>query len=250
MIFTLYELYSYCPEFDDPEDWDDGDIWGDWDDYDDWESGSDPLIPSIQQSSTLTSSQQAKLEEALQKLIREGCMQQALYDALVSNNVKLDFGMLPNAVNPATYNPYNKSIKFKENGSITAENLKEELFHAWQDAYYPGGTAQYGKDTQGNKLPGLVNIEFEAKFYRDIIEHPDGLCCNAFGENLPDNLYQEYYAWIESIRFSGSLSFSNSDYGKWLNYFQQYDKNYTSPMSDDLLTPKALRDLISNATCF
>ncbi|WP_294068265.1 hypothetical protein [Proteiniphilum sp. UBA1028] len=43
----------------------------------------DPLASAIQQSSTLTSSQQAKLEEALRKLIGEGCMQEALYDALV-----------------------------------------------------------------------------------------------------------------------------------------------------------------------
>ncbi|MDD4582937.1 MAG: hypothetical protein PHR60_01965, partial [Eubacteriales bacterium] len=131
------------PEFDDPEDWDDGDIWGDWDDSYVEEPADDPLVSAIQQSSTLTSSQQAKLEEALRKLIGEGCMQEALYDALVRENVKLDFGMLPNAVNPANYNPYNKSIKFRDYNSITTESLKEELFHAWQSAFYPSGITQY-----------------------------------------------------------------------------------------------------------
>lgn len=58
-----------------------------------------------------------------------------MYDALVNASVKLDFGILPTAVNPANYNPYNKSLKFRENNAITSENLKEELFHVWQDVY-------------------------------------------------------------------------------------------------------------------
>ena len=48
-----------------------------------------------------------KLNEALENLIDEGCMQKALYDALVEKNVKLNFGMVANPTDltaPANYN--------------------------------------------------------------------------------------------------------------------------------------------------
>lgn len=40
----------------------------------------------------------------------------------------------------------------------------------WPDAYYPGGIGRYGKDAQGNKLPGYVDVEFEAKVFTDLIQ--------------------------------------------------------------------------------
>ena len=129
-------------------------------------------LQKIMKSISMTDAQKEKLNQALDDFIKEGCMQKALYDALFNKNVKLDFGMVATPTDtsaPANYNPNNKSIKFKNASEITNANLKEELFHAWQDAYYPGGTAQYGKDAYGNKLPGYVNIEFEAKVFKDTI---------------------------------------------------------------------------------
>jgi hypothetical protein len=118
------------------------------------------------------------------------------------------------------------------------------FFHAWQDAYYPGGISQYAET-------GRVNIEFEAKFFKDLLNNPEMFngCCYAFSGNLPSNLYGEYLNWILDIKSSGTMNFQDSDYQRWLNLFQQYDLNYTSPMSNDLLTPIALRYLINNATC-
>ena len=106
------------------------------------------------------------------------------------------------------------------------------FFHAWQDAYYPGGISQYAET-------GRVNIEFEAKFFKDLLNNPEMFngCCYAF------------LNWILDIKSSGTMNFQDSDYQRWLNLFQQYDLNYTSPMSNDLLTPIALRYLINNATC-
>ena len=169
-------------------------------------------------------------------------MQESLYKALVNKSVQLYFGINTSA-SPASYHPESKGITFANTESITSASLKEELFHAWQDAYYPGGISQYTE-------VGKVNIEFEAKFYQDIIGAPNGLCCITFGVNLPDNLYQEYYAWIESIRLSEKLSFSNSDYVRWLNIFSEYDLYYTSPINSSLSIPYALQELISNSNCF
>lgn len=157
--------------------------------------------------------------------------------------MKLDFGMMTNTA-PGGYNPRTKKVSFSNNEDITSENLKEELFHAWQDAFYPGGISQYLN-------AGKVNIEFEAKLYQDIIEGEDDLCRLAFrGNRIPMEIQNNYYDWIESIRFKPDRSFSDSDYAKWLNLFNQYDPEYGSTTSDNLQRPLALRELIGDSNCF
>ena len=179
-------------------------------------------------------------------------MQESLYKALVNKSVQLYFGINTSA-SPASYHPESKGITFANTESITSASLKEELFHAWQDAYYPGGISQYGKDTQGNKSEGYVNIEFEAKFFKDLLNNPEMYngCCYAFSNyyDYPKGVYDEYQNWIYGIRDSENISFQDNDYQRWLKLFQQYDTNYTSPMSNDLSTPDALRNLIDNSTC-
>ena len=196
-----------------------------------------------------------KLNEALENLIDEGCMQKALYDALVEKNVKLNFGMVANSTDltaPANYNPNNKSINFKTYDEITAANLKEEIFHAWQDAYYPGGTAQYGKDAQGNKLPGLVNIEFEAKVFSDIFNDSDSGCCYAFRlgiDNIPQDLYFKYIRWAYNIR-ENITTLQDTDYQNWLDLFYQFSAEYSSPILENLKSPRAIRDLMNKTECY
>ncbi|MDD4591112.1 MAG: hypothetical protein PHG06_11900 [Parabacteroides sp.] len=231
---------------------DDGNLWDDLDYWDDSyveEPADDPLVSAIQQSSTLTSSQQAKLEEALRKLIGEGCMQEALYNALVSENVKLDFGMKTGTA-PAAYDPNTKKITFNDDVNITGESLKEELFHAWQDAYYAGGIGQYGKDAQGNKLPGYVNVEFEAKVFKDIARNLDHGCCYIFeSDNIPSQIRYAYYSWIESIQ-NNTEPLLGENYMTWLNLFNQYHPEYSSPTNDNLASPLLLNILINSSNCF
>ncbi len=215
------------------------------------DSSGDILLPvpldGIINSHILSPLQLGKLEKALKELINEGCMQETLYNALVSNNVKLDFGMYANPTEtsaPANYDPRERSIKFKDNSSITKDNLKEEFFHAWQDSYYSCGIWQY-------RETGKVNVEFEAKVFKDIIESPDATCCWAFGdvENLPENLSTEYGLWIYGIRES-SISLQDADYRKWLNLYNQYNTEYSFPMHQNLSTPNAIRSLINQSDCY
>ncbi len=194
-------------------------------------------------SHTLSARQYELLLQAFSDLQDEGCMQKALYDALIERNVKLNFGMMTNTA-PGGYKPKTGELLFSDNTSITSAVLKEELFHAWQNAYYSGGIAQYLN-------VGKVNIEFEAKLYQDIIEGEDALCCLAFrGDHIPAEIKNSYYDWIESIRFKPDRSFSDSDYTKWLNLFNQYDLEYGSTMSNNLILPFALRELIGNSNCY
>ena len=200
---------------------------------------------SIIDTHSLSVLQLTKLDAVLKELIKEGCMQQALYDALVGSNVKLNFGMATGVTAAASYDPRDRSIKFKNNNAITKDNLKEELFHAWQDAYYDGGIYQY-------RETGKVNVEFEAKLFKDLLDNPEiyNGCCYAFGPDaLPKHLYNEYIEWIYDIRDSGNMSFQDNDYQKWLNYFQEYNIEYTSTMHPALSQPSALRGLINNSTC-
>ena len=83
----------------------------------------------------------------------------------------------------------------------TGESLKEELFYAWQDAYYPGGTAQYGKDAQGNKLPGYVNVEFETKVFKDLIMEMGSLSA-FYKEDTPEEeaIVRAYGEWIYDVK--------------------------------------------------
>lgn len=202
----------------------------------------DEMHPLIS-SHSLSTPQFELLIQAFNDLQDEGCMQKALYDALIARNVKLNFGMKTNTA-PGGYNPKTGELLFSDNTSITSAVLKEELFHAWQNAYYSGGIAQYLN-------VGKVNIEFEAKLYQDIIEGEDASCCLAFrGDHIPVEIRNNYFFWIESVRFKPDRSFSDSDYTKWLALFDQYDPEYGSATSINLLLPLALRDLIGSSNCF
>ena len=213
----------------------------------DQDTKDNPLI----RSHSLDSSQLELLLKAINefKSKEEDCLLQALYDQLVNKKVKIDFRMYSNPTEnsaAANYDPRYKSISFRENSTITKESLIEELFHAWQDAFYPGGTTQYGKDAQGNKLSGYVNIEFEAKIYKDILDNKNiyNGCCYAFSEDiLSKELYNEYInciydirdSIIDSERDSEKIDFDDSVYEYWLLIFNEYVKEYSSPISKDLL---------------
>lgn len=200
-------------------------------------------LSQLIKSHSLTDQQLSKLDIALGELIKEGCMQKALYDALVSKNVKLNFGMAAGVTAPASYDPRDRSIKFKNNNSITKDNLKEELFHAWQDAFYSGGIWQY-------RETGKVNIEFEAKVFKDIARNLDYGCCYIFGEDhIPRDINIEYNSWIESIQSNPGLLL-NEDYRRWLDLFNQYYPNYSSPKNNNLSLPSSLDKLINTSNCF
>lgn len=59
------------------------------------------------------------------------------------------------------------------------------------------GMQQNSKDFQGNKLPGFVNIEFEAKLFQDVIGGGNDLCWRGFrGDHIPIERSRSYYDWI------------------------------------------------------
>jgi hypothetical protein len=142
---------------------------------------------------------------------------------------------------PAGYYPSTKTFKFRDNDAITSGKLKEEFFHAFQDYFYDGGTAQYADS-------GRVNIEFEAKLYIDV---SNVKCCVGFHlGTVPQETKEQYENWIFSQQ-ENPLTISLKDYQKWLNLFNQYtNKEYSSPLSPHLNTPDALNSIITLSKCF
>jgi hypothetical protein len=189
---------------------------------------------AILRTNYLDVSQTNLLELALNELINEGCLTSTLYNTLVGQGVKLDFKM--GSSYPALYSAYSKTISFNNNSTITSGNLKEELFHALQDAYYSGGIGQYVNS-------GKVNVEFETKLYKDIMLTA---CCCAFNiGNAPENVRTAYNIWVLDIQGDPS-NISNSDYQYWLGLFNQYTPEYSSPLSPNLSTPNLLKSLMLN----
>jgi hypothetical protein len=93
-----------------------------------------------------------------------------------------------------------------------------------------------------------VNIEFEAKLYRDISAP---YCCQAFFETTaPKNVKEGYRKWVDTL-WKNPSSLTQNDYQKWLNLFNQYtNKEYSSPLSPHLNTPDALNSIITLSKCF
>lgn len=92
----------------------------------------------------------------------EDCINRAIYKDLLEKGLKLDFCLDSNFNGNAYYSPVLKKIMFKNQDMIKNSIVfDEELFHAFQDKSYPGGTQQYYTNARGN-------IEFEARLNYDI----------------------------------------------------------------------------------
>ncbi|WP_323405365.1 hypothetical protein [Proteiniphilum sp.] len=212
-----------------------------------------PRLQAIIALFSLTNTQISMLNSALSQLIAEGCLQEAMYNKLVAKNVKLHFGMVENPTDetaPANYYAGSKSLKFKNDNTINADNLKEELFHALQDAYYSGGISQYGKDAQDNKLPGHVNVEFEAKVFKDI-SMVMGSYSAFFKTETPEEIAanDEYGKWIGDVQSYPIFLGEPIVYNYWLNLFNQLNPQYSSPFSNDFKSFHSLKNLIDGTDC-
>lgn len=115
--------------------------------------------------------------------------------------------------------------------SITSGNLQEELFHAAQDAFYPGGTSQYSNI-------GFSNVEFEAKLYRDIV-NVNYLCCTMFSDfTTPLEIKNEYMLMVDQFSKNGFTSFTPATYNLWVDRFRTYNlgTRYALPKSANFNT--------------
>jgi len=198
-------------------------------------------VEKIQNQNNLDSTQTELLKTALENLILEHCLTASVYNSMVNSGIKVNFEMKNDISGAAGYNPSNKTMYFSDNSAICVGNLKEEIFHAWQDANYAGGIAQYS-------VNGKANIEFEAKLFIDIINI---YCCSNFSESAPIEIRNQYIDWVESIKVNGNITISSSDYLIWANRFSQYNQGYLGAIvNSNLTSPEALINIFDFSNCF
>jgi len=135
---------------------------------------------------------------------------------------------------PAQYDPNTNTITFRNSSEINTNNIHEELFHAYQNTVYPGGTAQYSR-----YKPGNTNIEFEAKLFKDIYTALYGGAYNG-DIGFPDSTADKYEKWVRSIAEQGFTLTLLADYSTMLGYFNQYNSEYRGHLLSGLDIPKAI----------
>lgn len=123
--------------------------------------------------------------------------------------------------------------------------MREELYHGYQDAYYPGGTSQYIN-------VGRSNIEFEAHLFKDIVsalETGGGVT----GVPLGNPKHEEYTLWLRYELTNNYTSYPkqiNLDkYFYFLESFKQSYPKYNYPTRPDLY-PNALMNLTNSKIVF
>jgi hypothetical protein len=196
---------------------------------------SDPVVSSY---GNLDDTQRTLFESKINQFKNENCGSQAIYNSLIDKGFKINVKMNSSISTSAGYDPSTNTIQYKDNSSFdNISSTREELVHAFQDSYYPGGTDQYVSD--GQNTTGFSNIEFEAKLLIDL--NTTG-CCSVFN-NFPliKNMYIE---WLDIIRNNGFI-IDDNDYDHWLKEFNKYHPEYSSPLSDKLKSPAALNSISS-----
>jgi len=189
--------------------------------------------PEIEDTSRdLNEQDSVKLERIKLELLKAYCPNQGIFSSVWNT---LNFQMDKNLGSKAFYNPVTGTITFKNYLSINNATVLQEVFHAYQNFFYTGGTAQYVNN-------GKVNIEFEAWVYTDVWLYIDSKPLN-FGENLPKSLQLDYDAWILEIASNGFSSAALQEYEYWLGIFYETFPQYRSPMNPDLELPGAAMDI-------
>jgi hypothetical protein len=201
----------------------------------------------MKNANSLTSDQKATLQALLNTILQD-CIGQATIGYLLSNNDTFNFQMNPTISGQASYNPATGAIDLNNVTTLSAANLEEEFFHAYQNFNYPNGTTQYAGKA------GPANIEFEAKVLKDITWNMDMYNGNGTGGawTLSD---PAYISWIKSITNNFTqypTSFTPTQLTQYFNFipeFLQQNPGYSGDTENSNLNPTAMFSLINSSSC-
>lgn len=209
---------------------------------------TDRLSNLMKLGSNLTTNQKIWVNEVLDEIAKT-CSGKALYANLASAG-KFEWKMDPTLSTPGHYDPVLRRLVLKDQSSLNVIVIAEELFHAYQDLAYPNGTDNYTNN-------GRINIEFEAKVWRDLMilsmSGPTGTgpsCCSTVNNVQEIN----YLNWLLSISDNGTKGPGN--YGgivssQWYYYMGEFDNSWPIyPGSIDAnLNPQAMFKLFNSSPC-
>lgn len=177
---------------------------------------------------------------------RQDCTNEQMYNYFKSNNIKFGFSSNVSSTNPGGYNPLTGVITFNGIDNITTQVLQEELFHGYQDK----SNNNKLNSILNNNNYGRSNIEFESKFYRDIlyVKSDQGCCLTIQGAEG-----NAYYYWLLEITNDGtsfpvSISQIRNQYYYYLEIFKSEFPLYNYP-TDPQLDPITAFSLFHNSSC-
>ena len=163
---------------------------------------------------------------------------QKIYDILKDASFKFTFKIDPNIAGLAGFMYQDSSLVFRSVDGINDAGLWEELFHAYQHHFYPGGLeafVDYGRS----------NIEFEAKLYRDMLLN----CCSLNNyPNIPVEILSDYEKWVNETsdyqaRVPNSFASIQERYWYFLDKFVEFSP-YNYPL--DYHLPDAMFHLFND----
>jgi hypothetical protein len=196
-------------------------------------------LSKIMGNTNLTSAQKTALNLVIDNLLSD-CMQAYIFNNL-DGAPNIDFYIDASIPAYAAYDPSLNKISFKDESQINAQNLMEEMFHAYQNnVAYPGGTAQY-------TTTGRANVEFEEEVYQDILEKTSLL---GGSDAINDDGYRNFILGLISPNDSFPNSYNSGIYDGYLNLWtsqNQGQNGYPSNMTIlNTLSPIAFNSLLNN----
>lgn len=209
---------------------------------------TDRLTGLMKLSSNLTSNQKIWINEVLDEIAKT-CSGSTLYANLVAAG-RFEWKMDPTISPDANYDPVARRLVLKDQSSLNTLTIAEELFHVYQDLAYPNGADNY-------TINGRINIEFEAKVWRDLMilsmSGPTGTgpsCCSTVNNAQELN----YLNWLISISDNGTKGPSNYAgilASQWYYYMGEFDNSWPSyPGNIDAnLNPQAIFTLFNSSPC-
>ncbi len=191
-------------------------------------------------NTTLTPAQIAALQKLLNQ-ITSNCIGMALINSLINNGHQFDFSINNSINSQAFYNATDNTITLRDPSQLTSNSLMEELYHAYQNFTYPGGTAQYAGKS------GNANIEYEFKVLNDMISSIYGGTTLGNTATNMDN----YKKWIGSLTNYTSVpnSFNQTQYSFYFIYMNEFYQNDPNHIINYNLYPTTIFSLISHSEC-
>lgn len=184
-------------------------------------------------NSNLTTEQIEKLNSIIDK-ITQNKVAKFLCESLTSQ-VKIQYKSdLPSNVN-GKYNAIDKTVYIKNfDGKGINRTMVEELTHALQDQFYPGGIKNYGSSNSGPNPPGFCNVEFEAHMIKGLYDFMNGDKIIGYGfENTNASIQLD----LEMIMRTGIIDgvFSGQTlHDAYLNDFMNAQSDYKSASSENI----------------
>ncbi len=83
--------------------------------------------------------------------------------------------------------------------------------------------------------------------YKDVTTVLEISCCTAFNDlNFPKKVRDDYFSWVLPIAENAN-ELTSQTYLSWLERFNQYHPEYSSPIHSELSAPEALYSIIDSS---